>query len=131
MKKNLVSSSLEELKNAAHQEAPAARNEDVVLTASDVQQYKNFFGAKWDGYARRGNPYGEVKGIRGGYRRATYIVYEKQLKALNEFAASEGLTLKQALEISIEIGLKALTGKDSDSAEVTEEDRAKKFERKK
>lgn len=130
MKKDLVSASLAELKQEAPGAAPTEKNEGVLITAADVAAYKRYFGAKWDKYAKRGNPYGEIKGIRGEYRRATYIVYLKQLKALTDFAEAEGLTLKEGLEIALEIGLKALTGKSSEEAQLTPEDVAPKFTRK-
>lgn len=113
--------------------APTAVREEVV-TAADVQAYKRYFGAKWDAYARRGNPYGSPKGIsaeEGDYRRATLVMYAKQYKALQTFASKEGLTLKEAVEISIEIGLKALGAAGSEDIELTPEDTAPKFTRKK
>ena len=111
--------------------APGSRE---VITAADVEAYKRYFGAKWDRYARRGNPYGEKKGIgveAGDYRRATLVMYAKQYKALQTFARAEGLTLKDAVEICIEIGLKALGAEGSEDITLSPEDVAPKFTRSK
>lgn len=107
---------------------------EVILTAREVEGYKRYFGAKWDRYAHRGNPYGRKELIpadREDYRRATLIIYAKQYKALQELAEAEGLTLKEAVEISLELGLRALGSKGSDDVTLTEEDTAPRWTRKK
>lgn len=135
MKKDLAGA-LEALKEKAVPTAAAVEAEakKEVITAEEVEAYKRYFGAKWDRYARRGNPYGEKKGIgveAGDYRRATLVMYAKQYKALQTFAAEEGLTLKDAVEITLEVGLRALGAKGSEDITLTPEDVAPKFTRKK
>lgn len=129
MKKDIIKKSLLELESAPVPQE--GREEEALVTKRDIEEYKRYFGAKWDSYAKRGNPYGAVRGIQGHYKRATIVMYEKQIKALETFSKEEGLTFKEALEITTEIGLNAIWGKRSEDMTVTEEDRKPKFVRKK
>lgn len=133
MKKDILGA-VEALSTKAVPTTAPAEGSPEVITAADVVAYKRYFGAKWDRYARRGNPYGEKKGIgveEGDYRRVTLIMYAKQYKALQTFAKAEGLTLKDAAEISVELGLKALGAEGSEDIVLTPEDVAPKFTRSK
>lgn len=133
MKKDIINNALEELGNSTVPAAPTTGSTEVV-TAADVEAYKRFFANKWEKYAKRGNPFGMKKGIGAeeeDYRRGTLIYYTKQYKALQRYAEEEGLTLKEAVEIAVEIGLKALGATPTEDIVLTAADVAPKFTRKK
>ena len=132
MKKNLIGEALntisaptDQKQTVAEAKAPAE-----VVTKDLIEALKAQYGAKWATAARRGNPYGrEVPKGEGEYIRASFIVDTKQHKALSLFAKSEGLIIKEALELVLEVGLIAITGKGSQDIEVSPEDVAPKFSR--
>ena len=132
MKKNLIGEALntisaptDQKQTVAEAQAPAE-----VVTKDLIEALKAQYGAKWATAARRGNPYGrEVPKGEGEYIRASFIVDTKQHKALSLFAKSEGLIIKEALELVLEVGLIAITGKGSQDIEVSPEDVAPKFSR--
>lgn len=130
MKKNLIGAALDTIsaptveKQTVREEAPAVVSNEV------IEALKAQYGAKWATAARRGNPYGrEIPKGEGEYIRASFIIDAKQHKALSLLAKAEGLQIKEALELVLEVGLIATTGKGSQEIALTTEDVAPKFTR--
>lgn len=133
MKKNLIEAALTQISAPTETQTEAAAAAAPAVVSTDIiEALKAQYGAKWATAVRRGNPYGrELAKGEGEYTRATFIVDTKQQKALNNYAKAEGLTQKEALELVLEIGLIAITGKGSQDITVTPEDVAPKFSRSK
>lgn len=134
MKKNLIGEALGTISAPTVEEKPGkeAAAAAPVISKDLIEALKAQYGAKWATAARRGNPYGrEIPKGEGEYIRASFIVDAKQHKALSLFAKSEGLIIKEALELVIEVGLTAITGKGSQDITLTPEDIAPKFTRNK
>lgn len=132
MKNNLVGESLSQLNEVVTPKREEVASAPAVITEAEVEALKEKYGAKWATAVRRGNPYGrKAEEGEGEYVRATYIVEKKQHKALTLLAKAEGLQIKEALEIVIEVGLKALTGSGSEDIAISPEDFTPKFTRKK
>lgn len=130
MKKNLIGAALDQLstptvEKPATNEVTAA---PAAISRENVEALRAIYGEKWATAVRRGNPYGkEIPKGEGEYTRATFIVDKKQHKALNLYAKGEGLQLKEALELVLEVGLTAITGKGSGDIEVSAADFAPKY----
>ena len=130
MKKNLIGAALDQLSApaAGTPKAQETTSAPGAISKEDIEILRTSYGAKWATAARRGNPYGrEVPKGEGDYIRATFVVEAKQHKAVSLYAKAEGLQIKEALELIIEVGLTAITGKGSADIELSPEDTAPKY----
>ena len=130
MKKNLIGAALDTISTPTVEKQTVREEATAVVSNEVIEALKAQYGAKWATAARRGNPYGrEIPKGEGEYIRASFIIDAKQHKALSLLAKSEGLQIKEALELVLEVGLIATTGKESQEIALTPEDVAPKFTR--